>query len=237
MATKPNIWSALAAVQEGMGGVTKDGRGNRNRYITLDHLLSVARPLCKANDLCLVHDAQHRDGLLVVRTGVVHVSGESHWLEIPIAPQDPGSKGGVAFSPWALGSAVTYGRRYGLSCLLAVSSLEDDDGAQAQSEAPAKAAPPAAPKPDARKEHRAALLGSVIKSGKVLGMFLADAPSKPHRDNIEVLQLMVGEGMGLPFDTSPNLREVSDDELTKARDYWRVKRDAKLNLANGDLPL
>jgi len=233
MTTHANVYSALAAVQQGMAGIRKDGRGNRNQYITLDHLLSVARPLCAEHGLCIVHRLDSRDGLLWVGSGVILIKAtknpetscvghEGIWIDVPIMPQDPGSKGGASFAPWALGSAQTYGRRYGLSALFAVSSLEDDDGGKAQQTAP-KA------KPLARDiGARFAAIGSVIKSAKLINEMPEDVPTKVQdamRDPAVRAQVgsMVAAALGLQAQTV-NTKELSDAELSKAADYWRTKR-------------
>lgn len=236
MTTHSNVYSALAAVQQGMAGIRKDGRGNRSQYITLDHLLSVARPLCAQHGLCILHRLDSRDGLLWVGSGVGLIDfkdgafSREIWIDVPIMPQDPGSKGSASFAPWALGSAQTYGRRYGLAALFAVSSLEDDDGGKAQQTAP-KAKPIKSPSSDRQiaptgdKGKRAAALGSIIKSAIALGHLPPDAPKVPHADNVDVLRSMVGEAVAGPG-VQPKLTEVSTGELEQAAAHWRSERAA-----------
>ena len=239
MTTHSNVYSALAAVQQGMSGIRKDGRGNRNQYITLDHLLSVARPLCAKHGLCIVHRLDSRDGLLWVGSGVVihdakigdtmvFYCNDAVWIDVPIMPQDPGSKGGASFAPWALGSAQTYGRRYGLSALFAVSSLEDDDGNKAQQTAPKQ-------RPRRDVSARFAGIGSLIKSAKAVGRLDPSVPAQAHdamreQKTRDIIGALVAEALDLPV-KKVNTKEISDAELTRAADYWRAQR------AEEDLPL
>jgi hypothetical protein len=86
---------------------------------------------------------------ITVETRLVHTSGE--WLAsvVPV----PVAKGDAH----GLGSALSYGRRYGISALLALSTDEDDDGNAAAKAPPAKpqAKPaPAAPAPGQRLHDR-----------------------------------------------------------------------------------
>lgn len=67
---------------------------------------------------------RYAEGTLIMRTTLVHKSGE--WIETVIP--FPWANG----KPQDLGSIMTYLRRYSLSAILGVSSEEDDDGAAAQ---------------------------------------------------------------------------------------------------------
>jgi hypothetical protein len=84
-----------------------------------------------------------------VETRLIHTSGE--WLAsvVPV----PVAKGDAH----GLGSALSYGRRYGISALLALSTDEDDDGNAAAKAPPAKSQTkpaPAAPAPGQRLHDR-----------------------------------------------------------------------------------
>ena len=230
MSNEATVHAALAAVQAQMSGIRKDGRGNRNTYITLDALLSYARPLCAEHGLCILHRLQAVDGLLWVGSGVRLVAGDDTevWIDVPIMPQDPGSKGGSSFAPWALGSAQTYGRRYGLSALFAVSSLEDDDGNKAQQTAPKQ-------RPRRDVSARFAGIGSLIKSAKAVGRLDPSVPAQAQdamreQKTRDIIGALVAEALNLPV-KKVNTKEISDAELTRAADYWRAQR------AEEDLPL
>ena len=149
---------ALVAAQEALKPIAKDGKNPafRSRYATLDGIMETVRPALAAHGLAVVQGVVHPEtgegGRLVgimVETRLVHTSGE--WLAsvVPV----PVAKGDAH----GLGSALSYGRRYGISALLALSTDEDDDGNAAAKAPPAKpqAKPaPAAPAPGQRLHDR-----------------------------------------------------------------------------------
>ncbi len=131
---------ALVAAQEALKPIAKDGKNPafRSRYATLDGIMETVRPALAAHGLAVVQGVVHPEtgegGRLVgitVETRLVHTSGE--WLAsvVPV----PVAKGDAH----GLGSALSYGRRYGISALLALSTDEDDDG-NAAAKAPRRSA-------------------------------------------------------------------------------------------------
>lgn len=161
------IAPALLAVQAAVKAVPKDGFNPhfKNKFATLDAILEAVRPLLVANGLSLVQGGATphtgEDGkvtALVVETMLVHSSGEwiSNGVVMPLAKQDPQGAGG----------AVTYGRRYSLSLLLALATDDDDDGQQAST--------PAKPKKDAAPKSTAlALSPDVMPFGRSKGTPIA----------------------------------------------------------------
>jgi len=156
--TTATLCAALVAAQGGLKPIAKDGKNPafRSRYATLDGIMETVRPALAAHGLAVVQGVVHPEtgegGRLVgimVETRLVHTSGE--WLAsvVPV----PVAKGDAH----GLGSALSYGRRYGISALLALSTDEDDDGNAAAKAPPAKpqAKPaPAAPAPGQRLHDR-----------------------------------------------------------------------------------
>ena len=134
---------ALVAAQADLKPIVKDGKNPafRSKYATLDATLEAVRPALAAQGLAVLQGITfpetNGEGRLVgitVETRLVHASGEwmaSH-VPVPVAKADA----------HGLGSALSYGRRYGLAALLSLAADDDDDG-----NAAAKAAPPAAVKP------------------------------------------------------------------------------------------
>jgi len=156
--TTATLCAALVAAQGGLRPIAKDGKNPafRARYATLDGIMETVRPALAAHGLAVVQGVVHPEtgegGRLVgitVETRLIHTSGE--WLAsvVPV----PVAKGDAH----GLGSALSYGRRYGISALLALSTDEDDDGNAAAKAPPAKpqAKPaPAAPAPGQRLHDR-----------------------------------------------------------------------------------
>ena len=131
-----HVFAALAKANAALKSITKD-RTNphfRNRYATLDAIMDAVRPVLAANGLSIVQGAKETTEGFNVVTMLCHVSGQfiSNVVPVPISKQDA----------QGVGSALTYGRRYGVSALLALATDDDDDG-NAASKPPAK--PPARP--------------------------------------------------------------------------------------------
>ena len=120
---------ALVAAQGELKAVGKDAVNPhfKNRYASLDSIIDTVRPVLARHNLAVVQGAgvpeTNEHGQLVgfaVETMLIHSSGE--WLSnaavVPVVKSDAQGAGG----------ALTYGRRYGLSALLALATEDDDDG-------------------------------------------------------------------------------------------------------------
>jgi hypothetical protein len=120
--------TALAAVQSKLEPVAKDATNPhfKNKYASLDAIMEAVRPLLAVNGLSIVQGGggpvSNVEGTVTgvsVETMLVHASGEYLSATITL-PLDKGTA-------QAVGSAISYGRRYGVSALLALST-DDDDG-------------------------------------------------------------------------------------------------------------
>lgn len=123
------IAPALAKAQGELAPVVKDSTNPhfRKTYVSLDAILTAIRPMLAAHGLAIVqggavpHTDEHGRVLAFgVETMLVHTSGE--WISttvlMPLAKHDA----------QGAGASITYGRRYGVSALLALATEEDDDG-------------------------------------------------------------------------------------------------------------
>lgn len=142
------IAPALVAAQGAFGPITKDGRNPafKSRYATLDGIMAAVRPALVANGLAVVQGVIHpeTDGgkvtAITVASTLIHSSGE--WMEtVVVVPVTKSDAHGV-------GSAMSYGRRYGISALLALTTDEDDDGNAAARSPQRRQEAPAAPAPE-----------------------------------------------------------------------------------------
>lgn len=123
------VAAALVAAQSEMRAVGRDRQNPhyKNSYATLDNILETVRPVLAKHGLAVVQgasvpttDVEGRVVAVAVESVLVHASGE--WIaESVVMPLDK-------LNPQGAGSAVTYGRRYSLSALLALATDEDDDG-------------------------------------------------------------------------------------------------------------
>jgi hypothetical protein len=88
-------------------------------YATLDAILDGVRPILAKHGLALVQTLVNEGDKKWMRTALLHVSGECIHTDIPLSVDRPGNQ--------ALGSAMTYARRYGIISILALCADEDDD--------------------------------------------------------------------------------------------------------------
>ena len=99
---------------------TKAGGFYTFSYAPLDSIMAAIRPALSQHELVLVQSAERADHGDVLRTTLLHGSGE--WIA-----NDTRIIGGGG-GPQEYGSALTYASRYGISRLLCLASEEDDDG-------------------------------------------------------------------------------------------------------------
>lgn len=190
------VAAALAKAQAGIRTIVKD-RTNphfKNRYATLDAIMEAVRPVLAANGLSVVQGASETVDGFSVWTTLIHSSGEFLANTVPV-PVDKANAQGV-------GSAITYGRRYGVSALLALATDDDDDGTEATKPTKPKAAEK--PTPDAKPER----VTPPKFDGTLEGAMTFPFPGK-------------GEYHGKP------LGDVSIDVLRAARDAAGETEDAK----------
>lgn len=140
-ATLGKLAAALARVQGQLGHVAKDKTVKTEKYkytyADLASCIDAVRAPLAANEIAVVQ-VPSADGVKVtVTTMIMHSSGEwvSGELTLSAAKADPQS----------IGSAISYGRRYGLSAMLGLAT-EDDDGQVASQPAPARQAQQQAPR-------------------------------------------------------------------------------------------
>lgn len=103
--------------------VTRDARANYGKYATLAAVMEAISPALTDNGLALVQEAELGDGMVTICTALVHESGETIEfvpLTMPVTQR----------TPQAVGSAITYGRRYQLTAVFGLAP-DDDDGAEA----------------------------------------------------------------------------------------------------------
>jgi hypothetical protein len=146
------IAAALAKAQSAMRHAVKDSINPhfKNRYADLAGVWDACREPLAAAGLSVVQLPSTSDGIVTVRTVLMHASGE--WiasdLSVPAAKLDA----------QGIGSAITYARRYALAAIVGVAQDDDDgEGAVARTTPPALAVdrPAAKRAPDARTPEQA----------------------------------------------------------------------------------
>ena len=122
------LTEALVKVQSSMETASKDANNPffKSKYTTLAGCWDVARKPLSDNGLAVIQTTTFGEGegnSVIIETTLSHISGE--WirgsLKMPLTKLDP----------QAVGSAITYARRYALSAMIGIVSEEDDDGESA----------------------------------------------------------------------------------------------------------
>lgn len=118
--TISELAKALAAFQGAMESVlkTKVNPFYHSKYADLDAIWEACRGRLSANGLALVQTTTWNDQI-ILETMLLHTSGE--WIKGSLAIN------AAKLDPQAVGSAITYARRYGMSAMLGISSEDDDD--------------------------------------------------------------------------------------------------------------
>lgn len=122
--------ACLSVTKDKVGKIeTKSGRNYEYNYADFASVVEHIKPALRDNGLAMIQWAQREQDGITVITRVQHTSGE--WQEtdtfIPLA---------IA-SAQALGSALTYGKRYGAQAFMLLPSA-DDDGKEATNHPPSK---------------------------------------------------------------------------------------------------
>lgn len=97
------------------------------RYADLAGYLDAVRPVLARHSLAVLQPVTLADGLPVVTTIVLHSSGQ--WVRSSMAMRVEGG------NAQAVGSAITYARRYALGAVLSIAT-DDDDGKAASTPRP-----------------------------------------------------------------------------------------------------
>lgn len=134
------IAESLAKAQAKIKGAHKDAENPhfRSRYADLASIWDACRAALSDNQIAVVQGVATGHGTAVVTTLVMHASGEFLCSTLEIMP--------AKFDAQGIGSAITYGRRYGLSAMVGVAP-EDDDGNGATGQSRPSPQPQPQPKP------------------------------------------------------------------------------------------
>ncbi len=128
-------WAAFAKARANFKPIAMDKVNPhfRNRYASLSAVLAATLPALAAEGLALSTRTFVRDGLVIAETQIVYRGMSVVEAAWPVGKAEMGQQ--------ALGSALTYARRYTICAVLCVCADEDDDG-EAATRSAAKADTP-----------------------------------------------------------------------------------------------
>ncbi|MGD9630591.1 MAG: ERF family protein [Pyrinomonadaceae bacterium] len=121
-----NLAKSLALVQASLVPAKRDSMNPffKSNYADLSSVWDSCRELLARNGLSVIQgNSIGPNSTIIVETILAHESGQ--WIQselcLPLAKNDP----------QGVGSAMTYGRRYGLAAIIGIVSDPDDDGNEA----------------------------------------------------------------------------------------------------------
>ena len=126
--------AALATAQGSISAAKYDGTNPhlKNRYTTLSAVWDAIRKPLSDNGLAVVQVVDMDSDGMILSTRLMHSSGQ--YIEA-VYPVTAGEARGISGAQ-AIGSALTYARRYSLTALIGVVSDDDDDGNSAGDQKP-----------------------------------------------------------------------------------------------------
>ena len=141
--------AALAKAQGAMENAAKNKSNPhfKSRYADLAAVLDAIRAPLSSNGLSTVQTMHIGERCIVLRTMLLHSSGQYIATEYPIA---------MMLKAQEMGAAITYGRRYSLAAIVGVA--QDDDDANAVKDAPPAVLPAAAKISDDHLQRLCALI-------------------------------------------------------------------------------
>ena len=131
----PDLLAAMAKAQGEIENATKNAANPhfRSRYADLAEVLNTVRPVLAKHGLSVWQGTAFDGALVHVTTTIGHASGGYVSTTFSCVPAKTDAQG--------VGSATTYGRRYGLAAMAGIAQ-EDDDGQSAAHNTPPSRANP-----------------------------------------------------------------------------------------------
>lgn len=148
-----NIAAALLEAQKQFKDPFKDSKNPhfKSRFVSLKGVLEAVRPALHAHGIAIVQEVDFDGDRTFVRTRLLHSGGSFLESRCPVIVAKQ-------HDPQAMGSAITYARRYGAAAICGIApSDDDDDGEGAVDRQP----PPAAPKTPVQQ--KAETIGKVVR--------------------------------------------------------------------------
>ena len=131
--TKDPFQTAFLAAQKAMRDPCKDSTNPhfRSKFVSLKGVLDAVRGPLHTAGITISQMIDFEDERMFVVTTLTHVEGGGISSRCPVLTAKPND-------PQALGSAITYAKRYGLAGICGVAPSDDDDGESAVDRPPVK---------------------------------------------------------------------------------------------------
>lgn len=124
------FYADLAAMQPELPRVIKSKDGHNSKYAPLEDINDAIRPAIQKYGFAVIFNIEQKEKTVDITTTLAHRRGHTQSLTIPLALDTSGSKNAVQ----AVGSTISYGKRYGICAILNISTGDDNDGNGPQAE-------------------------------------------------------------------------------------------------------
>ena len=212
-----NLAAALAKAQAAMRPAEMD-RVNphfKNKYATLASIFDACRGPLAANGIAILQGVEAEGASVKVTTTLLHASGEAISSTLTMTATQN--------NPQGIGSAITYGRRYGLSALVGIVADEDDDANGASEKPKAQARQPATVTPITKGAALDAAPRSIDERKRDLANELTGLGFEPNG-----IKAFVRDTLGKPTATSPEDMDKLDAALVLVKAQKQADKDADL---------
>jgi hypothetical protein len=187
-----DFWTAFLSAQSSFRDPCKDTSNPhfKSRFVSLKGVADAVRPALHKAGITVTQLIDFEDGTTFVRTVLAHTSGQSIDSRCPVVTAKQND-------PQAMGSAITYARRYALAAICGVApSDDDDDGEGAVEREPVKV-----------KAKQAAPPKRTFASPEAAGIALGKCVEQKHVDTWET----VAKDSGFMLEELASLLEASKE--------------------------
>lgn len=115
--------AAMAQMQDEMPSIEERGKAHNTMYATFEDINDVAKPIMKRHGFAVSFRVKNIQGGIEVTGVLMHKGGHREETTMTLPLDTSGSKNAVQ----AVGSSVSYGKRYVMSALLNITTRNSDD--------------------------------------------------------------------------------------------------------------
>lgn len=114
----------MALMQSELPRVVKSRQGHNSKYAPLEDINDAIRPALQKYGFAVTFGVEQLDAGIKIVTHLSHRQGHREETSIVLPAETSGSKNSVQ----AVGSSISYGKRYGICAILNISTGDDTDG-------------------------------------------------------------------------------------------------------------
>jgi hypothetical protein len=118
------FWADFAEMQSELPIIAETTKGHNSNYAAHESIMQVVKPILHKYGFGITFDQEETDGAMKIITILAHRLGHKITYPLTLPLDTSGSKTAVM----SIGSTQSYGRRYGVTGILNISTGEDTDG-------------------------------------------------------------------------------------------------------------